>query len=40
MTIIENVRGRAEFPSTGTREALELRDGATAGSLRGSVPMA
>jgi enolase len=27
MTIIENVRGRAAFPSTGTREAVELRDG-------------
>ena len=27
MTIIENVRGRAAFPSTATREAVELRDG-------------
>jgi hypothetical protein len=40
MTTIENVRGRAEFPSTSTRKAVELRDGAIAGSPRGSAPMA
>ena len=40
MTIIENVRRRAAFPSTSTREAVELRDGAIAGSPRGSAPTA
>ena len=35
MTIIENVRGRAAFPSTGAREAVGLRDGEIADSLRG-----
>jgi enolase len=34
------VHGRAAFPSTGTREAVELRDGEIADSLRGSAPMA
>jgi hypothetical protein len=40
MTIIENVRGRAAFPSTSTREAVELRDGEIADTLRGSAPLA
>lgn len=40
MTIIEIVRGRAAFPPTGTREAVELLDGEIADPLLRSAPMA